>query len=562
MFYLITFIAGMLTILSPCILPVIPFVFSRGKEFSWKESSPLLIGMGSTFVALSAGSIFLGEKIVHANAFGRALALVLLALFGVTLIFPKFSDFIFSPLTRISNRIEKLSIVRNSSFLGSILIGVSTGLLWAPCAGPILGLILTGATLETSPSKSILLLALYALGAMSSLTLTLYASGKFFTRMKSFLSIERSLKSGLGVLILLSVTAIGFRLDEKILTHISTIETTAIESKLIQLTERNTNTNVDVIPETLDATYWLNSTSLSKNDLKGKVVLIDFWTYSCINCLRTLPYVKAWHEKYKDSGLVVIGVHTPEFAFERDIQNVKKALQDLEITYPVAIDNDRTIWNAFKNHYWPAHYFIDKKGNIRGHHFGEGDYLKSEALIQSLLMEGEDKIKRSSVNVQTQGIHLAANFSKIHSPETYLGYKRGQNFISNQPIKKERPVNYSYPSMSLKLNQWALNGQWSIGNEKSTSLSSHAKVAFRFKARDLHLVIGSPSGPSTFQVYLDGHTPNMGAGVDVTPEGSGMIKEHRLYQLIRLPEEETEKEHLFEIEFQNPNIEIYAFTFG
>ena len=244
------------------------------------------------------------------------------------------------------------------------------------------------------------------------------------------------------------------------------------------------------LPALDGAVQWLNSPPLDAQALKGKVVLVDFWTYSCINCLRTLPYVKAWAEKYRDQGLVVIGVHAPEFAFERDVGNVTKAMKNLGITYPVAIDNDYRIWRAFNNEYWPAHYFADAQGRIRYHHFGEGDYAESERVIQQLLREaGNGNVSGGLIQADARGVQQAPDMSTVASPETYVGYQRSEHFVPEASLAPDTVAAYQAPA-SLTLNDWGLNGQWQVGAERAVASAAGAGIVYRFHARDLHLVLG------------------------------------------------------------------------
>jgi thiol-disulfide isomerase/thioredoxin len=294
--------------------------------------------------------------------------------------------------------------------------------------------------------------------------------------------------------------------------------------------------------------------------LKGKVVLVDFWTYSCINCLRTLPYIKAWNEKYRKLGLVIIGVHSPEFAFERNVDNVKRAMKRLGIEYPVAIDNRFAIWKAFGNQYWPAHYFVDAQGRVRHHHFGEGNYEQSEQIIRQLLREAGAPVDVATAQVDAQGIEAAGNLAQVGSPETYVGYARAENFASG-PVARNQTREYELPS-ALRLNHWGLAGAWKVEPERATLESDGGRIAFRFRARDLHLVMGPGADgvPVKFKIMVDGKAPGDLHGVDVAPDGSGSVTEQRLYQLVRAPE--GAGEHLFSIEFPVSGVSAYAFTFG
>ena len=316
------------------------------------------------------------------------------------------------------------------------------------------------------------------------------------------------------------------------------------------------------MPSLGGATGWLNSQPLTVADLRRNVVLIDFWTYTCINWLRSLPYVRAWAERYRDQGLVVIGVHTPEFAFERDLDNVRRAAKDMRVDYPIAIDSDYGIWRAFNNHYWPALYFVDAQGQIRHHHFGEGDYEMSEMVIQQLLAEaGSSGIDDELVSVDAHGIEAGADWDSLRSPENYAGYERTENFASpGGPILGERRV-YSAPAR-LRLNHWALSGDWTVGNQAIGLNEANGRIAYRFHARDLHLVMGpvAPGSSVRFRVLIDGQPPDAAHGIDVDDQGNGTVTEQRLYQLIRQPQPIADRR--FEIEFFDSGVEAFAFTFG
>jgi cytochrome c biogenesis protein CcdA/thiol-disulfide isomerase/thioredoxin len=567
MLYVLAYFGGLITILSPCILPVLPFVFTRADQPFRKNGLPLLIGMALTFTFFSTLAVIGGAWVTTANVWGRDLALGLLLFFGISLIFPQMLEVFLSPLKRWGEKLT--SQPGQEKTVGkSMVLGIATGLLWAPCAGPILGLILTGSAVAGGDHggtlKSVTLLFAYALGAGTSLALALVAGGKFFSSLKKYLRAEKSVRVILGVLVILGVAAIGFRWDQTILTRISRLQTESLESHLLQAFHFQTPEQSSAahstgllddegtLPSLDGAVAWLNSPPLSPKSLQGKVVLIDFWTYSCINCLRTLPYVKAWAEKYKDQGLVVVGVHTPEFAFEKDIGNVKKALSELGITYPVAIDNNNAIWNAFHNSYWPAHYFIDRKGHIRHHHFGEGNYDESEKVIQALLAENGGEMAKGFVDVSGQGALAGADLNDVLSPETYIGDSRAENRVEN--IKA---------GQKLLQNQWGLLGAWKVDDEKATLIRAHGKILYRFHARDLHLVLGASGDKRNirFKVTLDGKVPSEDHGADVDAQGNGVVKEHRLYQLIRQKNKKIE-DHLFEIEFLDPGVQAFAFTFG
>jgi thiol-disulfide isomerase/thioredoxin len=311
-----------------------------------------------------------------------------------------------------------------------------------------------------------------------------------------------------------------------------------------------------------DATGWLNSPPLTAEDLRGKVVLVDFWTYTCINWLRTLAYVRAWAERYHDQGLVVVGVHTPEFPFEQDVDNVRRAAKDMSVDYPIALDPRYAVWQAFGNRYWPAIYLADADGRIRHHQFGEGGYDECERGIQQLLREaGRDDVSDDLVSVFPAGFEAQADWTNLRSPETYLGYAQGQNFASPGGAKMNAPSTYVVPD-PLMLNRWALSGDWTIKSGASALNSSGGRTAYRFHARDVHLVLRHPDrGTSVpLRVLLDGESPGDAHGLDVDEQGHGTLIHPRLYQLVRQPGAIVDR--TFEITLETAGVEAYVFTFG
>ena len=310
------------------------------------------------------------------------------------------------------------------------------------------------------------------------------------------------------------------------------------------------------IPSLDGATEWLNSEPLSPALLRGRVVLVDFWTLTCINWLRTEPYVRAWSQAYRDKGLVVIGVHTPEFSFEHEVDAVRQAIQDRAIDYPVALDNDYAIWQAFDNHYWPALYFVDADGVIRDQHFGEGRYQESERRIQQLLA-----VDRSPAVAVGVGVEAEADWNQLRTPETYLGYERGENFASpGGATSIDGPSAYELPER-LRVSQWALAGEWTIGRERVLLEQPGGSIAIRFHARDAHLVLSAGRAePIPFRISLDGQPPGSSHGVDVDADGNGVLEHGRLYQLIR--EQGRIADRTAEITFSRPGARAYVFTFG
>jgi cytochrome c biogenesis protein CcdA/thiol-disulfide isomerase/thioredoxin len=637
--FILAFLGGVLTILSPCILPVLPFVFTRADQPFRRSGLPLLIGMALTFAVVATLAAVGGGWVVQANQWGRWIALALVLVFGLALLLPSVADRFSRPFVALGNRLTATAAERGGSPRSSLLLGVATGLLWAPCAGPILGLILTGAALRGANVETSLLLLAYAAGAAVSLAAALLLGGKVFASLKRSLGAEEWIRRVLGGAVVVGALAIAFGLDTGFLARVSTPGTTQIEQALFgrlmpdrgpgpaasddvllpgptmsgnspamsgntPAMSRNSpamsGSNpamsgndamkgggamrggngamaggammsargarglpvIGKLPPLEGATEWLNSPPLTVDALRGRVVVIDFWTYSCINCLRALPYVKAWYEKYRDKGLVVIGIHAPEFAFEKDLRNVRREVKALGVTYPVAVDNDYKLWRAFNNEYWPAHYFVDATGNIRHTHFGEGEYDASERVIQQLLAEaGGGNMPTDLVSAEGSGAALPSDETHVLSPETYIGHARADSFASPGGQVPGVAHDYTVPS-KLSLNEWALGGRWTVGEESAVANSVPSRIAFHFQARDLHLVLGPAADgkPVRFRVRLDGAPPRDDHGTDVDAEGDGTVSEERLYQLIRQSGEVRDR--LFEIEFLDPGVVGYAFTFG
>ncbi len=586
--YVLAFAGGVLTIVSPCILPVLPFVFSRADQPFRRSGLPLLAGMAFTFALVAAVATFAGSWIVRANQVGRYVAVAIFGILGLTLLFPSLAEMLSRPFVRFGGKVQGQSQGHGEgapSIGRSLILGVSTGLLWAPCAGPILGLILTGAAIQGASAHTVFLLLAFAAGAASSLALALQAGNRVFAFMKRSLAAEEWIRRGLGVAVLVGVVAVAFGWDTGILRRISLSGgTSAFEQRLVDrlrptafarssdasassaaapaAVEQIQLGNEGAFPSLDGAVAWLNSAPLKTSDLRGKVVLIDFWTYSCINCLRAIPYVEAWSQKYKDDGLVVIGVHTPEFAFEKDQGNIAKAVRDLGITYPVAIDSNYGIWKAFNNEYWPAHYFIDAQGVIRYHHFGEGEYDKSEEVIQELLKQKDANLKVAGlVKVTGSGATAAADPDDMTSPETYIGYERASNYASLEPIRRNAEASYTAPGR-MDVNQWGLAGKWAVGGERASLAAAPGKIVYRFHARDLHLVLGpgKDGRPVRFKVLIDGSAPGDDHGTDTDASGAGIVKDYRLYQLVR--QNGKVEDRTFEIQFLDPGVQAFAFTFG
>ena len=586
--YIVAFFGGLLTLLSPCILPVLPFVFARNNRPVAQGNLPLLAGMAVTFAAVASLGAVAGAWAVQLNQIGRWAALVALALFASSLMFPGLSAWWSHPLVHAGERLARMET--RSPWLTSVLLGMATGLIWSPCAGPVLGVILSTAALVGPSAHTSLLLLSYGAGAAVALWAALRLGAKPLAALKAHVLPGPRGRRMLGAAMLAGVAAVATGLDTTLLANITGPAGAGFEARLLQRAiapadaaemvgarnsaplpddgaARPSKLPIESTRVSLEGgTEWLNATPQSMASLRGKVVLVNFWTYSCINCLRTLPYVKAWAQKYADRGLVVVGVHTPEFAFEKDPGNVKRALQDLKISYPVVQDNNFRIWRAFNNQYWPALYFVDSQGRVRHHQFGEGGYAASERVIEDLLREAGTSTSTSatsaapvSVTPDTQGVGLAADSETLRSPETYLGYEKGGGLRVTGNAMPDQAANYT--PAALQLNSWSLAGNWTLKPEFVEANQAGNRLAVRFQARDANLVLGAAATqPLRFRLTLDGQPPGPHHGADVDAEGNGVVNATRLYQLVR--QSGAVKARTMEIQFLDPGARGYAFTFG
>ncbi len=398
--YLIAFLGGLLTVLSPCILPVVPFLFA-GAQRSRASILLTLGGMALTFALISSLAVVSSEWVIQASNSGRYVALIVMSVFALSLISARIGDWLTRPFVMLGNRLDP-DTRKKAGPLSSIMLGVATGLLWAPCAGPILGVILTGAMLQGANAQTSLLLLAYGAGSALSLGTLIFTGRGLVNRLKPSIPFTGWLRRGAGVAVLATASVIATGFDKTLLAKTSSEGVASVEKSVLENVPKVVDYFISKVradspmeegkgamPSLAGAVQWLNSPELSAESLRGKVVLVDFWTYDCINCQHTLPYVKDWAKKYEKDGLVVIGVHTPEYGYERIIDNVRDQVKKLGITYPVAIDNNYAIWRNFDNQYWPAHYLIDAKGQVRYSHFGEGRYEAQEQMIQQLLQEAK-----------------------------------------------------------------------------------------------------------------------------------------------------------------------------
>jgi len=581
--YLVAFAAGVLSVLSPCILPVLPFVFARQGQPSRHGSLPLLIGMAMAFAAAASLAAAAGTRAVQLSQWGRGLALLGLGVFAASLLFPGLAAWWSRPLVQIG---EKLAAQHpQQRWLHSAMLGLATGLIWSPCAGPVLGLLLSGAALAGPDTATSLLLLSYAAGAGLALWAALRISAGTMARLRShWLPGERGRRVA-GAAMLAAVLAVATGLDSRLLAQsgaLSGLGSNGLESSLLQAAMPSaqaaelagnhpgapytSSLPVESTRPSLDGgTQWLNAEPQSIPALRGKVVLVNFWTYSCVNCLRTLPYVNAWAQKYADRGLVVVGVHAPEFAFEKDRSNVEKALQQLKISYPVVQDNGFRIWRAFNNQYWPALYLVDAQGRVRHHQFGEGGYAATERALNELLREAQapsaatTPAPNANTVPDTQGLGMAADTASLRSPELYLGYDKGGSLrLAGRPAP-DKPADYQ--PASLRLNTWTLQGNWTLKPEWVQANSAGGRLALRFEARDANLVLGAAgAGPLRFRLTIDGQPPGIHHGSDVDAQGYGQVDATRLYQLVR--QQGPVKQRTLEIEFLDAGAQGYAFTFG
>ncbi len=578
---ILAFVAGLLTVLSPCILPVLPFVFARSDRSFAQGTLPLLAGLVASFALVASLGAVAGAWAVQLNLVGRWAALAALALFGASLLSPRLAAWWSAPLVRAGERLAATQ--DRGSWRGSALLGVATGLIWTPCAGPVLGVVLSTAALAGPGAHTSWLLVSYGAGAAVALGLALRVGSRPLAVLEARLLPGAAGRRVAGVAMLAAVAAVASGLDTAVLARITAPGAAGLEARLLQRVLPSAEAaEISAAPQpsrlpiestraSLEGgTQWLNASPQSMPALRGKVVLVNFWTYSCVNCLRTLPYVKAWAQKYADRGLVVVGVHTPEFAFEKDRSHVERALRDLKIGYPVVQDNDYRIWRNFNNQYWPALYVVDAQGRVRHHQFGEGGYAASERVIEELLREaggstvdGALPAVLPDVVPDTQGPGLAADADTLRSPETYLGYEKGSAPRVAGRVDTDQPAHYQ--PVALQPNTWSLAGTWTLRPEFVEAAEAGGSVAVRFQARDANLVLGKGqgqgnSGPVRFRLTLDGQPPGAHHGTDVDAEGNGVVDATRLYQLVR--QSGAVRGRTVEIRFLDPGARAYAFTFG
>lgn len=576
---LFAFAAGIVTVLSPCILPVLPIILSSSVgDVAIGKSRPIGVVVGFV-LSFTLFTLFLSAIV---NAIGvsadtlRLLSVVVIAGFGFSLLVPRVQ----LALEALSSKLTRFipTVSSGGGFLPGLFIGVSLGLLWTPCVGPILASVITLAVTGTVSFSAFLLTLAYSAGAAFPMLLVMWGGRALLQRVPWLLSHGAAIQRAFGVVMIVTALAILVQADRKFQTFVLTVfpnygsgltsfeDTGFIRRELVKLrgnqmigegagSDMTGKPLFDLrekgipAPEIISGGVWINSEPLSLKALRGKVVLVDFWTYSCINCQRTLPYLRAWNEKYANKGLVIIGVHAPEFEFEKNADNVRKAVADFGLTYPIVQDNNFATWRAYGNHYWPAKYFIDAEGNIRYHHFGEGDYDGSERVIQELLREaGEQDVPTTTDN--------PSYMVSARTPETYVGSARMERFSSPEPIQIDMPAMYTAPS-ALSLSRFAFSGMWTVGQEYATP-SPGAELVFEFDAQEVFLVMRPDHAdvPAHAMVFVDGIAQYFG---NDNASGVVTVDSDRLYHLIHLS---SPGQHLLQLKFEEGAAHVYAFTFG
>jgi cytochrome c biogenesis protein CcdA/thiol-disulfide isomerase/thioredoxin len=541
----LAFLEGLALIVSPCILPVLPLVLAASVEGGRRRPYGIIIG----FVLAFSLFALVSRKIVLALGIDldviKNASLVLLALFGLVLLSSKLSDK-FSIVTQgAANFGNQLASRGGDGLFSGVMIGALIGLVWTPCAGPILAAVLVQVIRQQSDFAGNLIIVSFAIGAGVPMLIIALTGRKIMKKLGFVTRHAEAVRRGFGVLILLSVAFIASGVDAQ-----SWLAGSPKASRPVaELTLQQGLSKPYAAPEFAGIEAWLNSPPLTMQSLKGKVVLIDFWTYSCINCIRTLPYMTDWDRKYRDQGLVIVGVHAPEFEFEKKIDNIKAALVQHGIHYPVALDNQLATWVNFNNRYWPAHYLIDREGNVVYTHFGERAYDVTENNIRYLLgLKSKAEIFQAPTPAIVRG----------QTRETYLGHERAANFGGAESVAHDAQNAYHFPDL-LAENQWALSGKWKVESEKITTLEKGAALRLNFKARKVFLVMGRAGGqPAHVSIRLNGAAVGDNAGENA-PGGVATIDRNTLYELI---DQKTSRNGLLEIQADTPGLEAYVFTFG
>lgn len=573
---LFSFLAGVVTVLSPCILPVLPIILSSSLSGGHRRPLGVITGFifSFTFFTLFL-SILVSALGISADKL-RLLSVVTIFLFGISLLIPASQVFFEALFSRLSRYLPQQT--GREGFFGGLLVGISIGLLWTPCVGPILAAVISLALTGVVNGTAFFITLAYSVGTAIPMFIIVSTGRKIFTQVPWLLSKSALIQKTFGVVMIVTALLIFFNIDRTFQNYIldkfpnygvgltKLEDNKAVKKALDKINGQKPSVdmgrptyemleNQGKAKELRPGGVWFNlpagKDSYNLQELRGKVVLIDFWTYTCINCIRTLPYLKTWHEKYSSEGLVIIGVHSPEFEFEKSAKNVKKAISDFGLEYPVVQDNDFATWRAYDNHYWPAKYLIDKNGNIRYHHFGEGAYDATERAIQSLLFE-------SGADISDVDISNPSYTTQARTPELYLGYDRAEFLASSERVIPDKSSNYSKPAFFPE-NSFAFEGEFMVGRQY-VSPSLGTKLYLNFEAREVFLVMRlKNSGQARVRVLLDGKVVSAGTAGEDVKEGAVTVTSDRLYRLIRLPEVGR---HELMLEFIDDKVELFAFTFG
>lgn len=566
---LFAFMAGVVTILSPCILPVLPIILAGSVAEGRRRPVGIILGFIASFTFFT----LLLTAIVKATGLPadslRLLAVVVIFLFGIVLLFPQTQVALEKIISRLSSIVP--STQNQHGLVGGLVIGASLGLIWAPCVGPILAAVITLAFTSAITLTAVLITLAYAVGTAIPMLVIMLGGRQLLQRVPWLMEHTPQIQKGFGLIMILLAVMIFFNWDRRFQAYVLTVfpeygaGLTQLENNQVvqdqldraftsgPITPAELNQPGVPAPDFIGGGPWINSDPVALSDLQGKVVLVDFWTYSCINCIRTFPYLREWYEKYKDLGFVIVGVHSPEFAFEKEYDNVLQATKDFNLTYPVVLDNEFAIWQAYSNRYWPAHYLIDATGTIRYTHFGEGEYEQTEAAIQALLKEAgyAPSASISSGSDSTPRVR--------QTPETYLGWDRLERF-SSLPLPTRPNQNYTFAyDEPIPVNAFGYQGQWRLTPEAGVA-SSDSQLKLRFIGQKVYLVITPSTAADTIQVLIDGEMPNVEqAGEDVI-DGVVTVTEPRLYELLNI--QGPRGEHTLELQFDTPGTEVFAFTFG